>query len=258
LFLPVPKYRMYLGPIAIWHALGKMASDSIVFFLIFGGSVNKFLHSTIVSGVFAAAVSAAQAAPIYMTADFSGGILATGGLANSLGLQPTDGNVSGNVLFDQSLIPGSGTGAVTIALAAVAGASNNTVFGMEFGNIPLEFEFGDAGILGGPSIQFENGVFSGFYFVKDFVVNGKTYELNMQGANWTMNWLKSNSSSDLVASGYLNVGNQGLTNQTYFDPAPTQLPGGTVPEPGVLALVMIGALGIFMVSCASRRAGGSV
>jgi hypothetical protein len=235
-----------------------MAPGSIVFFQYSGGSVNKFLHNTIVSGVFTVAVSATQAAPIYMTADFSGGILATGGLANSLGLQPTVGSVSGNVLFDQSLIPGSGTGMVTIALAAVAGASNSTIFGMEFGSTPLEFEFGDAGILGGPSIQFENGVFSGFYFVKDFVVNGKTYELNMQGANWTMNWLKSNSSSDLVASGYLNVGSQGLTNRTYFDPAPTQLPGGTVPEPGVLALVMIGALGIFMVPRTGRRAGNPV
>lgn len=223
--------------------------------------MNKFLHNTIVSGIFAAAVSATQAAPIYMTADFSGGILATGGLASSLGLQRTStcsgcagGSVSGNVLFDQSLIPGSGTGTVTIALAAVAGASNSTIFDMEFGSAPLEFEFGDAGILGGPSIQFKDGVFSGFYFVKDFVVNGKTYELNMQGANWTMNWLKSNSSSDLVASGYLNVGNQGLTNQTYFDPAPAQLPSGTVPEPSVLALVMIGALSIFM----ARRANGHI
>lgn len=227
--------------------------------------MNKFLHNTIVSGIFAVTVSATQAAPIYMTADFSGGILATGGLASSLGLQRTDtcsgcaaGSVSGNVLFDQSLIPGSGTGTVNIELAAVADASSSTIFGMEFGSIPLEFEFGDADILGGPSIQFQNGVFNGFFFVKDFVVNGKTYELNMQGASWTMNWLKNNSSSQLVASGYLNVGNQGLTNQTYFDPIPAQLPGGTVPEPTVLALVMIGALGIFMVPRVNRRAEGSV
>ncbi|SFU39019.1 PEP-CTERM sorting domain-containing protein [Nitrosospira multiformis] len=227
--------------------------------------MNKFLHNTIVSGVFAAAVSATQAAPIYMTADFSGGILATGGLANSLGLQRTNtcsgcaaGSVSGSVLFDQNLIPGSGTGTVNVALTDVAGASSSTIFGMEFGSKPLEFEFGDAGILGGPSIQFQNGVFNGFFFVKDFVVNEKTYELNMQGASWTMKWLKNNSSSDLVASGYLNVGNQGLTNQTYFDPIPAQLPGGTVPEPTVLALVMIGALGIFMVPRVNRRAEGSV
>ena len=190
-----------------------------------------------------------------MTADFSGGILTTDGLANSLGLQQTStcsgcaaGSVSGNVLFDQSLIPGSGTGTVTIALAAVTGASNSTIFDIDFGSRPLGFEFEDGNVLGGPSIQFNNGVFNGFFFVKDFVVDGKTYEINMQGANWTMNWLKSNSSSQLVASGYLNVGNQGLTSQTYFDsslPA-TELPNNTVPEPTVLALVMVGMLGIFM------------
>jgi hypothetical protein len=215
--------------------------------------VNKFFYNTIVFGILAAAASATQAAPIYMTADFSGGILTTGGLANSLGLQRTNkcsgcaaGSVGGQVLFDQSLIPGSGTGTVNVTLAAITGISSSTIFNIEFGSKPLEFEFGDAGILGGPSIQFENGVFNGFFFMKNFVVDGKTYELNMHGANWTMDWLKSNSSSDLVASGYLKVGNQGLTNQAYFDPTPAQLPVSTVPEPTVLALVMIGIFGIFM------------
>ena len=112
----------------------------------------------------------------------------------------------------------------------------------------MGFEFGDEGVLGGPSIQFKNGVFNGFFFVKNFVIDGKTYAINMQGANWTMNWLKSNSSSQLVASGYLNVGNEGLTSQTYFDPSllPAELPNNTVSEPTVLALVMVGMLGIFM------------
>ena len=217
--------------------------------------MNRFFRDAIASGVLFSAISAVQATPIYMTADFSGGILTTDGLANSLGLQQTStcsgcaaGSVSGNVLFDQSLIPGSGTGTVNIALAAVTGASNSTIFDIDFGSRPLGFEFEDGNVLGGPSIQFNNGVFNGFFFVKDFVVDGKTYEINMQGANWTMNWLKSNSSSQLVASGYLNVGNQGLTSQTYFDPSlpATELPNNTVPEPTVLALVMVGMLGIFM------------
>ena len=217
--------------------------------------MNKFFRNAIASGVLLSAITAVQATPIYMTADFSGGILTTGGLANSLGLQRTNtcsgcaaGSVSGNVLFDQSLIPGSGTGMVNVALAAVTGASNSTIFDIDFGSQPLGFEFGDEDVLGGPSIQFKNGVFSGFFFVKDFVVDGKTYELNMQGANWTMNWLKSNSSSQLVASGYLNVGNQGLTNQTYFEPSlsPAELPNNRVSEPTVLALVMVGMLVIFM------------
>src|SRR5690348_5705812 len=225
---------MYLSPIAMQRGARKMNSgpiDSLSDFINRGENVNKFFRIAVVSGILAAAASPVQAAPIYVTADFSGGILTTGGLANSLGLQRTNtcsgcaaGSVSGNVLFDQSLIPGSGTGTVNIALAAVPGASNSTIFDIDFGSQPLGFHFGDEGVLNGPSIQFKNGVFNGFFFVKDFVVSGKTYELNMQGANWTMNWLKSNSSSDLVASGYLTVGNQGLRNQAYFELPSAELP----------------------------------
>jgi hypothetical protein len=215
--------------------------------------VNKFFRLAVVSGILLAAISAVQAAPIYMEADFSGGILTTGGLANSLGLQGTNtcnscaaGSVSGHVLFDKSLVPGSGTGTVNIALAPITGASNSAIFDIVFGSEPLGFEFGDANVLGGPSIQFKNGVFNGFFFVEDFVVNGKTYELSMQGPSWSMNWLKSNSSSDLVASGYLAVGNQGLTHQTYFDPTPARLPVNAVPEPSSIALVVLGIWGVVM------------
>jgi hypothetical protein len=217
--------------------------------------MNNFFRNVIVFGVLLSAISAVQATPIYVTADFSGGILATGGLANSLGLQRTNtcsgcaaGSLSGNVLFDQSLIPGSSTGTVNIALAAVTGASNSAIFDVEFGSKPLSFVFGDEDVLSGPSIQFENGVFNGFFFVKNFVINEKTYALNMHGAYWTMSWLKNNSSADLVASGYLDVGNQGLTNQTYFELPlpPAELLDNAVPEPKVFALVMVGMLGIFM------------
>jgi hypothetical protein len=215
--------------------------------------VNKFFRMTVVSGILAVAILPAQAAPIYMSADFSGGILTTGGLANSLGLQRTNtcsgcdaGSVSGRVLFDSSLIPGSGTGTVNIALAPIAGISDNNIFNIAFGSEPLGFEFGDSDVLGNPSIQFKNGVFNGFFFLEDFVVNGKTYELRMQGSSWTINWLKSNSSSYLVASGNLGVGNQGLMHQTYFGPAPSQLPVTAVPEPASIALVVLGIWGIVM------------
>lgn len=58
----------------------------------------------------------------------------------------------------------------------------------------------------------------------------------MQGGSWTMNWLKSNSSSDLVASGYITMGSQGL-NQGYFNPAQPPLPATAIPEPPSLALL---------------------
>lgn len=215
--------------------------------------MSKFFRTTIVSGILGAAILPAQAAPIYVGADFSGTILTTGGLANSLGLQGTNtcnscaaGTVSGHVLFDSSLIPGSGTGTVNIALTSVSGISNSTIFDIVFGSQPLGFEFGDSSILSGPSIQFQNGVFNGFSFVEDFVVSGKTYELNMQGPSWTLQWLKSNSSTDLVASGSVTVGNQGLMHQAYLDPVPSPLPVNAVPEPASIALVALGIWGIVM------------
>lgn len=215
--------------------------------------MSKFFRTTIVSGILGAAILPAQAAPIYVGADFSGTILTTSGLANSLGLQGTNtcnscaaGTVSGHVSFDSSLIPGSGTGTVNIALTSVSGISNSNIFDIVFGSQPLGFEFGNSNVLSGPSIQFQNGVFNGFSFVEDFVVSGKTYELNMQGPSWTLNWLKSNSSMQLVASGSVIVGNQGLMHQTYFDPAPPQLPVNAVPEPTSIALVVLGIWGVAM------------
>ncbi len=215
--------------------------------------MNKFFRIAVVSGILAVAVSHVQAAPVYMSADFSGGILTTHGLAHSLGLQRTNtcsgcaaGSVTGQVVFDKNLMPGTGTGTMDVVLAPITGFSNNSIFSILFGSEPLGFEFGDTNVLNGPSIQFRNGVFDGFFFVEDFVVNGKTYELSMQGSSWTMNWLKSNSSRDLVASGYLTVGNQGLTHQTYFEPTPPQLPVTTVPEPTSIALVVLGIWGIVM------------
>lgn len=218
-----------------------------------GDGMSKFFSIVIMFGLILIVTPPAEATPIYTTADFSGGISTVTGLGNSLGLQQTNtcsgcaaGSVSGHVLFDQSLIPGSGTGTVNIALASVTGSTNNSIFNILFGSVPLRFQFGDQNVLGGPSIQFKNGIFNGFFFVEDFVVNGKTYELSLQGGSWTMNWLKSNSSSDLVASGYLTVGNQGLRNQANFEPTSPQLPANAVPEPGSLALIVLAFWGIVM------------
>ena len=223
--------------------------------------MNILLSVTAFFGILLTAISPAQAIPIYTTADFSGGVSTVTGLGNSLGLQRTNtcsgcaaGSVSGHVLFDKSLIPASGTGTVNVALSSVTGASNNTVFDIAFGSNPLGFEFGDSNVLGGPSIQFKNGVFNGFFLVEDFVVNGKSYELSMQGSTWNINWLKNNSSSDLVASGYVTVGAAGLTNQASLYPSLPELPASTVPEPTTLALLGLGLWGIVMTRRQTARA----
>lgn len=215
--------------------------------------MNNVLAVAALTGLFLVAISPARALPIYLKADFSGGVSTVTGLGNSLGLQLTNtcsgcaaGSVEGHLLLDQSLVPGSGTGTVNIALTSVTGVSKNDIFDIMFGSSPLGFEFGDPNVLGGPSVQFKNGVFNGFFLVEDFAVNGKSYELSMQGSTWTINWLKNNNSSDLVASGYLSVGAQGLTNRESNGTIPPQLGVTAVPEPTSLALFAAGLLGFVM------------
>lgn len=83
------------------------------------------------------------------------------------------GCAGGSVSFDNSLIPASGTGIINVALTSFAGASDDSIFHIMFGSQPLGFAFGDLHVLGGPSIQFKNGVFNGFLLVEDFIVTIK-------------------------------------------------------------------------------------
>lgn len=213
----------------------------------------KLANLAAACGIVVATMSNAYAIPVYIAADFSGGISNVKDLGSSLGLQRTTdcsgcvaGSVSGNVLFDTSLVPGSGTGLVNIPLAAVEGASYNMAFDIDFGGKPLEFQFGDTSIMGGPSIQFRDGMFDGFSFVSDFLYNGNSFRLSMEGSEWTIKGWKKNSYADLAATGYLNVGNSGLTNQTIFDPVQQPAEIATVPEPTTVALIVLGVWGLIM------------
>ena len=203
--------------------------------------------------IILASISPARAVPIYTTADFSGGISNVTSLGSSMGLQRTNtcsgcaaGSVSGQVLFDANLIPGSGTGFVNVPLASAGGASNDAVFDLMFGSNPLEFEFGDAGISGGPAIRFNNGVFNGFLLVENFLYNGNPFQLSIQGGSWTIKGWKTNSYADLAASGYLNTGNDGLTNKALFAPSGAPAEVNAVPEPTTIALIGFGVWGLIM------------
>ncbi|BCT68512.1 PEP-CTERM sorting domain-containing protein [Nitrosospira sp. NRS527] len=215
--------------------------------------MNRLASVAAVFGILLITISPARAAPIYTIADFSGGVSTVTGLGNSLGFQQTStcngcaaGSVGGQVLFDKSLIPASGTGIVNIALASITGVSNHDIFNIVLGSKPLGFEFGDINVTGSPSIQFMDGVFNGFSLVEGFIVNEKIYEFSMKGSAWTISWLKNNSSSDLVASGYVMIGDAGLINQATLIPSLPELPATVVPEPATFSLFGIGLLGIVM------------
>lgn len=215
--------------------------------------MHKLANLAAACGIIVATMSTAYAIPVYIASDFSGGVSNVTDLGSSLGLQRTKdcsgcdaSSVSGNVLFDTSLVPGTGTGLVNIPLAAVEGASYDMVFDIDFGSKPFEFQFGDSDIMGGPSIQFRNGVLDGFFFVSDFLYNGNSFRLRMEGSEWTIKGWKKNSYADLAATGYLNVGSSGLTNQTIFDPVQQPAEIATVPEPTTVALIVLGVWGLIM------------
>jgi hypothetical protein len=215
--------------------------------------MNKLASFTGTCAIVLASMSSAQAIPIYMTADFAGGISNVKSPGSALGLQKTNtcdgcagGSVTGQVLFDSSLVPGSGTGFVNVPLVSAAGASNDIIFNLVIGSQPLEFKFGGSGISGGPSIQFNNGVFNGFSLVEDFSYNGNPFQLSMQGESWTIKGWKTNSYADLVASGYLNGGKSGLMNQALLGPSGTPSEVNAVPEPTTIALILLGAWGLVM------------
>jgi hypothetical protein len=84
--------------------------------------------------------------------------------------------------------------------------------------------------------QYNNGVFVGFAFFADFMINGISYELMDQGGQWTI-YLGSNGVVDFtkpIATGSIN---RTLTNIRDY-----QGPDATVPEPATLALVATGLL----------------
>jgi hypothetical protein len=81
--------------------------------------------------------------------------------------------------------------------------------------------------------------------------NGMPFELSMQGGVWSVRGSKNKSYADLAASGYLNGGNNGVTNQALFSPVQQPLDITTVAEPATTALIVLG--GIWGLIMARRR-----
>jgi hypothetical protein len=180
--------------------------------------MNKLANLVGVGGLILATMSSPQARSIYPASEFPGAISTV-------------------------------TGGVNIPLASVSGTPNDLVFASILGGQPLEFQFGDSDLIGGPSIQFKNGVFNGFFFGGDFSSNGRPLELSMRG--WSIRGWSNKSYADLAASGYLNGGNNRLTNQASFSPAQQPPEITTVAEPATIALIVLG--GIWGLIMARRR-----
>ena len=158
------------------------------------------------------------------------------------------------MLFDSSLIPGSGSGTASIPLASIDSATDDLIFSISLGSQPLEFNFGGGASAGASAIQFRDGVFDGFSFSEIFSRGDDSFRFSISGSNWDITVANSNGVySQLAASGSLNVGSSGLFNQENFFPGspPAETPA-QVPEPATLLLL---ALGLAAMAVPSFRTG---
>jgi hypothetical protein len=191
-----------------------------------------------------AAVAAAD--PVYMSADFSGGLNSVTSSMKirlaEVGYDPLLFNcstcadatpVTGHVIFDSSM-PVPSTGVVNVfSIGAIPSVSADLIFELNIDG--LSFHFGDTGIQGGPAIQYSNGNFNGFFFAEDFSSpNQISLRLNVQGPSFSLIRLSDRA---ILFSGRISGG---LANLEPFDPANQ----GLLPEPTTVALLAAGLTGL--------------
>lgn len=208
--------------------------------------VHKAFKNFILTGAIVLAngiTPSALATSVYNSANFSGGLfsvvstfktnLSAAGYDSSTFNCSSCANptpVTGQLIFDSSL-PIMPTGFDNVfSIGAITNVASADIFGINIGGIGLHF--GDTGIQGGPAIQYNNGVFNGFFFVDDFSSpNDTPLELSIQGGTFSLYRISDFAN---LFTGFINIGANGLTNVQEFTPA------SNVPEPETYAMMLIG------------------
>jgi hypothetical protein len=186
-------------------------------------------------------------ADTYTEANFSGGIFP----GNANVQPPFSGNgfnqgdtFTGSFVFDDQLVPGAGSGLVNVGFSSFPASSeipavtafNFDLDGQSF-NLSNEFT-GDTA-----AIQYNNGAFNGFSFLSDFSFQSQEYQLLISGGTFTVVQVDANGNpiplGPTYISGYVNIGNSGLTGEKTFTPtSPVPLP----PSLGMLGASLAGLL----------------
>jgi len=194
-----------------------------------------YLTKSILVAFAAIAAPAVAMADTYTLANFSGGIF--GGNANAQ--VPFDAAgitqgmlLSGSFLIDDNIVPGPGFDNVLFSSYPDAAVIPDSVeFNFNIGS--LNFTSAGAALAG---IQYNNGNFNGFAYSKDFSFQNVAYNLTISGGTFSIKDMAPQPQQ--FVSGYINIGNGGVTGRTPYVPPVVVGPG--VPEPATWAMMILG------------------
>ena len=217
----------------------------------------RFLSTAI--GITALLVSyGAASADTYTSANFSGAINPGGANVQA----PFSGNgfnqgdtFSGNLVFDNSLVPAVGTVNVSFSSFPDIGIiPSTTALSFNFGGIAFNLS-NNIGSELPAGIQFSNGAFHGLEFISDFAFQGSEYQFRIDGLNITVKLLNGVPNS-FDPNGFPTGGSlinarltTSLTNLAPFDPTATS----AVPLHPSWPLTLLGLGGVGFMAYRRRK-----
>ena len=150
--------------------------------------------------------------------------------------------ITGSFVFDDNLVPGSGTGFTNVAIPTgfsapsfdlTITAANSATLNFNLAN---EFSSAQGGL--DAQVQYNNGHFNGFAYVSDFAFSGSEYQFSIQGGSISIFQLLNGApTGSQLLSGFINIGDSALTDATTVVPIPTPLPSSL----GLFGLALAGA-----------------